>query len=135
MSLQVFTSILGHCDDPDTLIISRKQNQIREDEGFVGGHRTIGIYFSPSGELQKRRMRTCGFKLENETDQQWRAFADAYREEMRKSYVRHRQAWKLLLSWQRVVIVSRETEAPRSARTVLAQFILPTLGAEYRGEI
>jgi hypothetical protein len=132
--LIVHTAIAGF-DDADALVISRKHNDKLAEEGYQGGHRGVGRYFSPSAKLQKTRMQQCRFKLEDETDAQWRKVSDLYTREMRESYRNHPLARTTLLSWQRVVILSRETEAPRALRTVLAQFILPTLGAEYVGEL
>jgi len=132
--LVVHTAPLGF-DDSDILIISKSHNQKVVADGWPGGHRGIGLYFSPDGQLQKLRMQRCGFKLEHETDAQWRKYFDDYVLQMRQSYRKNRQAWDTLLSWGRVVIVSRELEPPRSPRTVLAQFILPKLGASYAGEL
>lgn len=134
MPLEVFTAIAGF-DDIDALSISRKNNERLLADGCPGGHRGVGLYLCPSAQLQKARMRECGFKLEQEKDRQWMRFSELYTAEMRESYRKHAMAWTTLLTWERVVILSREEEAPRAVRTILAQWILPKLGARYVREL
>lgn len=134
MSLIVNTAPLGF-DDPDILIISRKFNDKAALDGVPGGHREVGIHFCPSKRIQAARYRRCRFIIANETPDEWEQYAQDYISEMRESYRRTRKVWNEVLQWERVVIVSRDDDAVRSPRTLLAQVILPTLGAKYMGEL
>jgi uncharacterized protein YeaO (DUF488 family) len=135
MPLEVFSCPIDGRDEPDLLIISRSQNEKRVLEGVTGGHRELGLYFSPSKGLQAARWKRCRFNLDHEHPEEWELYRESYVKEMRESYKRHRQAWLTLLSWQRVVIACSVKDHERSARFVLADEILRKLGANYLGEI
>jgi len=113
VTLIVHTSQLGHLV-PDGLDITR-----------TGG---LGFPFAPSLGLL-RRYPTNG------TDRDWLNFAEGYISEMRDSFKGEKQAWVNLLALPRVVLLCGCSEAPRCHRTILAQQILPKLGAKYAGEI
>lgn len=134
MPLIVHTAIAG-IDDPDVLIISRKFNEKRATEGFPDGHRGVAIHFCPSKRLQAARWKRCRFNLEHEAPEEWELYEREYIAEMRLSYKSARWAWDQLLTWDRVVLVSNDEDAQRSARTVLGQVILGSLGAKYTGEL
>jgi hypothetical protein len=134
VSLVVHTARFGS-DDPDILSLSRSHNKKVVKDGWPGGHRGIGVYFSPSAGLQNVRYQRCGFHLANEHPEEWQLYADAYVREMRDSYRKHREAWDTLLSWQRVVLVCNSETPERSVRRVLASDVLRALGATYLGEL
>jgi len=134
VSLIVHTGPAG-CDDADVLIISRKLNEKIVADGWPDGHRGVALHFCPSKRLQAARWKRCRFNLEHETEDEWLQYEQEYTAEMRESYRHNRVAWDTLLSWQRVVIVSREDNAEKSPRVVLARSILTKLGAQYMGEL
>lgn len=135
MTLQVFSARMGYKADSDWLDITLQGNlrRLEKEPEPAGGHRGIGLWFAPSPDilypyLSKRRFG-------RETDRDWLQYVADYTREMRQSYVKARPAWDLLLSWGRVVCLCMCTDATRCHRTILAQSILPKLGATYGGEI
>lgn len=135
MPLQVFTARMGYKADDDWLDITLQGNEIRIDKNPAEacGHRGIGFVFAPSPDILYPYLSAR--RHGRETDQLWLRYHEAYTHEMRQSYRRYRPAWDKLLSWHRVVLLCMCTEEARCHRTVLGQFILPKLGAEYRGEL
>jgi len=134
MPLIVHTAIAGS-DDPDALVISSRHVKKCTLDGFPMGHRGVAAAFTPSAGLQASRYRACRFNLENEFPEEWEAYVEAYKLEMRKSYRNHPMAWTTLLSWQRVVLLCSGTNPERAVRVVLARDVLAKLGATYAGEI
>ena len=132
--LTVLTALAGY-DDTDALVLSRKHVKKSELEGYPGGHRGIAAYFTPSAALQKQRWKACRFNLDHEHPEEWEAYAEAYKREMRESYKRHPVAWTTLLSWERVVLLCSGANPERSVRVVLARDVLTKLGARYEGEL
>jgi len=126
---------MGYRLDGDWLDITLQGNlrRLEKEPEPAGGHRGIGLFFAPSPEilypyLSKRRFN-------KETDRDWLNYVRDYTAEMRESYKKFRPAWELLLSWTRVVCLCMCPDAARCHRTILAQQILPKLGAVYAGEI
>lgn len=111
MSLVIKTA--SHASGPDWLDVSRDGNTARADAGEVGGHRGLGLWFSPS---------------------QGEESAEQYTVEMRTSYTLVRAAWDRLLSRSNVTLVCPCTNAATCHRRVLAG-ILVKLGAVDAGEI
>jgi uncharacterized protein YeaO (DUF488 family) len=124
---------MGYKADSDWLDIALQSNMRRVEKDEPNGHRGVGFWFCPSPDilyplLSKRKHGTF-------TDQDWLQYVKDYTAEMRASYRKARPAWDTLLSWERVVLLCMCVEAARCHRTILGQWILPKLGAEYRGEI
>ncbi|HKY40660.1 MAG TPA: DUF488 family protein [Polyangiaceae bacterium] len=114
----------------DWLDITRKGAEERPEPG---GHRGIGAAFAPSRRLLNTYLRQR--TQDGLTDQQWLAYADAYKVEMRRSYVALRHAWDRLLSWEHVVCTCYCRDPTQCHRTILAREIMPKLGAKYMGEL
>ncbi len=135
MTLQVFTSRMGYKSDADWLDITLQGNlrRLEKQPDPPGGHRGIGLWFAPSPKILYAYLSKR--KFGRETDRDWLQYIEDYMREMRASYVKARPAWDLLLSWPRVVVLCMCPEPARCHRTILAQSILPKLGAVYGGEI
>ncbi|HEY3499638.1 MAG TPA: DUF488 family protein [Polyangiaceae bacterium] len=128
MTLLVQTARLGYIGD-DWLDVSLQGNTRREG----GGHRGIGLFFAPSPGLLYPYLSKRKFK--RETPALWERYASDYTAEMRSSFRRYRKAWDMLLAFDRVVLLCFCTDSERCHRTVLGRDILPTLGADYAGEV
>jgi uncharacterized protein YeaO (DUF488 family) len=96
------------------------------------GHDPLGVVFAPSWSLIKPliEQRRAGFPL---TDAGWQDYVTRYTQEMRASYVQHREEWYELLTREEVTLCCYCTDATRCHRTVLAG-ILSRLGATVLGE-
>lgn len=118
-SLHVRTSRISYAGS-DRLDVTRK------------GADDVGLAFAPSWKLlgPVLQARAAG-ELD---DDAWRAYVDAYTDEMRASYRTNRASWDWLLARERVVLVCYCTDADRCHRRVLAR-ILAKLGAVDEGEV
>lgn len=129
MTLQVHTARMGYKASDDWLDVTRAQKSNKTD----GGHLGIGLAFAPSARLLSQYLDRK--RAEGLTDRQWLAYVEAYTAEMRESYRRNKAPWNTLLSMPRAVCLCFCVESARCHRTVLAQQILPKLGAKYMGEL
>lgn len=125
MAVTVHTARMGYRASRDWIDITYQGNKRRIEQRPTDpmGYRTIGYvfaYFSHSSVVSSPRFR---------------AAASDYTAEMRRSYRHYRQAWDLLLSWPRVVLLCMCTDPEHCHRTVLGREILPRLGARYAGEL
>jgi uncharacterized protein YeaO (DUF488 family) len=99
------------------------------------GKDPLGLAFAPSWEILRPALalREQG----RETNATFAAYAEAYRGEMRQSFVHQRAAWSELLSRQRVVLLcycNLDRHPDKCHRIVLAE-ILAKCGAVYLGEL
>jgi hypothetical protein len=132
MTLQVFTARMGYKADTDWLDITRGGNAKREE---LGGHRGMGKAFVPSEALLRHYLRLRSSAEADLSEYDWQRYVVSYTEEMRDSYVRQRASWVALLALPRVVAICFCSNHLQCHRTILAQQILPKLGATYAGEI
>lgn len=133
--LRVQTAKLGVYRDRGWLDVSLKGNRDRQARGELGGQDGIGLAFAPSPTLlypliKKRKQQ--GGRLSAED---WKAYVESYRAEMRTSYRLRREAWDALLGRHHVVLLCFCRDAFHCHRTLLARDILPKLGAIYAGEV
>lgn len=131
MPLIVHTARMGF-KGADWLDITRKGAKERPEPG---GHRDMGAAFAPSAKLLNEFLKKRQSRPDGETDREWLDYVARYTSEMRASYVANRETWNRLLALDHVVLVCFCPEASRCHRTVLAQQILPKLGASYMGEL
>ncbi len=134
MALVVATARMGYKADQDWLDVTLQGNERRIDKNpdEPMGHRRIGFCFAPSPGIVYPYLSER--KWGRETPELWVKYVEDYTAEMRQSYKRYRQAWDLLLSWERVVLLCMCTNHERCHRTVLGG-ILGKLGATFEGEI
>ncbi len=121
MSLIVHTARIS-TRDPDRLDITRKS---------AGPD---GLIFAPSWDILGPAI--VAMKIGGRAA--WEAWCDyvpAYREEMRASYKRNRDAWEKFLARRRVVLCCYCVDYCRCHRTLLGRFIMPRCGATYAGEL
>lgn len=129
MTLEVQTARINYRGE-GWLDITRAQKMA---PATAGGHLGIGLAFAPSSRLLRfylERKRESGL-----TDKEWLAYVEQYTDEMRSSYKRNRAPWETLLSMPKAVLVCFCKDPTRCHRGILAQWILPKLGAKYMGEI
>lgn len=65
----------------------------------------------------------------------WQGYADAYREEMRRSYGKFKDQWKEILDRGTVIFVCDCDNHRICHRSILAEEILPKLGAHFGSEL
>lgn len=121
MSLIVHTARIG-CKDPDALDVTRLSG-------------TDGLFLAPSWEILRPALlarKTGDEEIEREA---WAQYVPAYLAEMRISYARYRPQWEALLRRPRVIIECYCPERTRCHRGLLAEQILPKLGATDGGEL
>lgn len=122
-SLQVYTSRISS-RDPDRFDITRKS----------GGK--AGSPFAPSWSILMPVISARHQADPHEASERaWSAYVPAFLDEMRRSYIEHRESWEALLDRQRVVLVCYCQNEKRCHRRLLANRILPALGAVDCGEI
>lgn len=68
-------------------------------------------------------------------DEAWTTYTFAFLAEMRESYRARRDAWDRLLGRDSIVLLCYCVAPERCHRTLLAERILPKLGAVYEGEV
>lgn len=117
MALSIWTARLSS-KDPDAFDVTRK---------------TGNVVFAPTWRILSPmlKIRREGRRA---TDEEWRAYARNYFEEMRSSLKSHPEAWKALRARERVVLTCYCTDPPRCHRTLLGKF-LEKLGASFHGEL
>ncbi|MDX1527032.1 MAG: DUF488 family protein [Gammaproteobacteria bacterium] len=127
---------MGYKTDSDWLDVTEKGNAERIAKGSPGGHRGIGAAFAPSAPLRREYVRLYRANQDGSlTDAQWLAYRKKFLAEMRESYRRHRAAWDELLKLDRVVLLCFCTDHTRCHRRILAEDVLPKLGAHYVTEL
>jgi len=119
MTLQVHTARIS-TKDPDRFDVARKTAK-------------EGLFLAPSWDilspvLLARRSGTPEAEV-------WAFYVRAYRLEMRRSYVQHRESWDALLRRERVVLTCFCREPSQCHRSLLREHILPRLGAVDAGEL
>lgn len=119
MTLQVHTARIS-TRDPDRFDVARKTAK-------------EGLFLAPSWDilspvLLARRSGTPEAEV-------WAFYVRAYRLEMRRSYVQHRESWDALLSRSRVCLVCFCLDPKHCHRSILREHILPRLGAVDAGEL
>lgn len=127
--LQVYTTRINpKLKDPDALDVTRSG----ADRGSMLS-RGIGGAFAPSVGLLLPYIRLR--KEGKDTPDDWERYRESYIREMRESYRGTPRPWRILLAWNRVVLVCFCTDAEHCHRTLLGREILPKLGAHYHGEL
>ncbi len=116
MSLKVWTDRISS-KDPDAFDVTRKS-----------GHKAFAPSWKILGPALDRRR--SGREV---TDEEWKAYAAAYYEEMALSRKREPDVWATLLARPRVVLTCYCTNVSRCHRTLLAR-LLEKLGATFEGE-
>jgi uncharacterized protein YeaO (DUF488 family) len=118
VTLLVHTARISY-GGPDRLDITRK------------GNHELGVLFAPSDALlwpyvAKRREGV-------ETQEDFDAYREAFTVEMRRSYVKYRVQWHVLLARESVTLVCFCTDPQRCHRRLVAGMLVK-LGAIYEGE-
>lgn len=134
MTLAIYTARMGYKLDQDWLDITRAQRTNQTD----GGHRGIGLSFAPSIALLKHYLKLRSDDIDPGRElsgEEWERYSQSYMVEMRESYARRRPVWNRLMTWDRVVLLCFCTSPIHCHRHVLAQQILPKLGASFMGEL
>ena len=121
MTLQVRTARISYAG-PDRLDITRKSAD------------DFGLAFAPSWKLLGPALQARAAGAGELDEDAWRAYVNAYTDEMRASYRANPNPWGALLALERVVLVCYCTDHERCHRRVLAG-ILVKLGAVDEGEI
>lgn len=105
----------------------------RDPDAFNVTRKSGDPIFAPSWPLLRSALdiRKAG---REQTQEEWRAYAQRYAVEMQASRVAHRAAWGALLARQRVVLTCYCTNPLRCHRRVLG-LLLGHLGADFRGEL
>src|SRR5690606_2754854 len=114
--------------------VSKYGKHQRIAKGEPGGHHGIGSAFAPSSRLlgDFLRLKSGSGVL---TDLEWARYSARFLAEMRASYRRNRPAWDELLRLDRVVLLCFCTDSAHCHRRILAEDVLPKLGATYAGEL
>lgn len=124
MTLQVYTSTLSYLGE-DRLDVTRKGA-------------AEGLFLAPSWAILLPVLKARRFARPGAGDAAaWSLYLPAYLDEMRDSYRRTPEAWRELLARETVTLccVCNLFEWPGHChRIVLAEQILPRLGAIYEGE-
>ena len=103
----------------------------------------IGLLFAPSWKIltpmidARRRWKTTATPFVDrviEENRLWHDYAEAYLDEMRGSYARHRADWESLLERSEVTLCCYCSDYLACHRTLLANAVLTKLGATYKGE-
>jgi len=129
VSLAVYTARVAS-RDVDRLDITRKSAP-PEGVVFAPSWKILG----PALEALQAAKRAPKHEAGRIAFDAWADYVPAYRVEMRESYKRHRATWDALLERPRVVLCCYCVDPCRCHRMLLARFILPRLGAVYRGEV
>lgn len=117
MALAVWTARIS-TRDPDAVNVTRKTGHAV----FAPSWKILG----PMLEI-RRSGRTA-------TDEEWRAYARGYFEEMRASLKTQPDLWQALLARERAVLTCYCPNPSRCHRTLLGRF-LEKLGAAFYGEL
>lgn len=151
MSLQVFTSRISCCD-PDRLDVTRKSGETglflapswRILKPALEARKEVDALMQDALSARERDPRIIqagqdewnfARAAEALAESSWERYRDDYLHEMRQSYRRWRPLWNELLARPRVVLCCYCTDHEHCHRWILRTMILPTLGAEDRGEL
>ena len=138
MTLRVFTARIGTPGLTDALDVTRKSAK------------GDGLAFAPSWEILRPALKDLkdgadltGFAQDPHNDllgrymrhRAWARYYAAFTAEMRESYRANRAAWERLLARDSVTLLCYCTDPALCHRTILAEDILPALGAERAHEV